>query len=144
MNRRRFLQAISAAVGAFALDPERALWVPGQRTHFDMGSAPSQELTHIRLYPDASSHGFYFYGTLDIGRPWQGLEGFDNALELPLDITGDFEVTGTWEPLHVSRSAVRKLDTLAVPRGGEKSRKVDTPNRARSRVDTNPKSNVFL
>lgn len=34
-NRRQFIQLItSAAAGAYALDPERLLWVPGEKTIF--------------------------------------------------------------------------------------------------------------
>jgi hypothetical protein len=36
MNRRSFLGLSSAALAAFTLDPERALWVPGQRSYFDI------------------------------------------------------------------------------------------------------------
>jgi hypothetical protein len=32
MNRRGFLTSLGAAAAAFALDPERALWVPGAKT----------------------------------------------------------------------------------------------------------------
>ena len=31
LNRRGFLTAAMSAAGAFALDPERALWMPGKR-----------------------------------------------------------------------------------------------------------------
>ncbi len=31
MNRRAFLAAFTGGAAAFALDPERALWVPGKR-----------------------------------------------------------------------------------------------------------------
>lgn len=34
MNRRGFLQLATAAAASFALDPERLLWIPGQRTFF--------------------------------------------------------------------------------------------------------------
>jgi hypothetical protein len=37
MNRRAFLtRATAAAIGVFALDLDRLLWVPGQRTFFDV------------------------------------------------------------------------------------------------------------
>jgi hypothetical protein len=36
MNRRSFLGLSSAALAAFTLDPERAIWVPGQRSYFDI------------------------------------------------------------------------------------------------------------
>lgn len=32
MNRRGFLGALAAGAAAFAIDPERALWVPGAKT----------------------------------------------------------------------------------------------------------------
>lgn len=34
MRRRAFLQSLAAGVAGFALDPERLLWVPGQRVFF--------------------------------------------------------------------------------------------------------------
>lgn len=38
MNRRAFLRLLAGGVAGFALDPDRLLWVPGQRTHFIMPS----------------------------------------------------------------------------------------------------------
>lgn len=35
MNRRGFLGGLLAAAAGMALDPERALWVPGRTVHFD-------------------------------------------------------------------------------------------------------------
>lgn len=37
MNRRSFLGLSGASLAGFALDPERLLWVPGQRSYFDLG-----------------------------------------------------------------------------------------------------------
>ena len=34
INRRSFLAALAAGVAALALDPEKAPWVPGQKTIF--------------------------------------------------------------------------------------------------------------
>lgn len=34
MNRRAFLQTLAAGLTGAALDPERLLWVPGQKTIF--------------------------------------------------------------------------------------------------------------
>ena len=34
MNRRTFIQLLSAGVVGFELDPERLLWTPGQKTIF--------------------------------------------------------------------------------------------------------------
>jgi hypothetical protein len=36
MNRRTFLSLAPAALAGFALDPERALWVPGRTSYFDI------------------------------------------------------------------------------------------------------------
>ena len=40
MNRRGFLSALGALSAAFALDPERLLWVPGAKTVFLPPAAP--------------------------------------------------------------------------------------------------------
>ena len=40
MNRRRFLSLLGLAAPVMALDPERALWVPGEKTIFDLGARP--------------------------------------------------------------------------------------------------------
>ena len=34
MERRTFLKGLMGAAGIFAMDPERALWVPGEKTIF--------------------------------------------------------------------------------------------------------------
>jgi hypothetical protein len=35
VNRRRFIQLVtSSAIGVYSLDPERLLWVPGEKTIF--------------------------------------------------------------------------------------------------------------
>lgn len=34
MNRRAFLASLAATVAGASFDPERLLWVPGQRTYF--------------------------------------------------------------------------------------------------------------
>ena len=36
MNRRHFLGSLSALSAGMLLDPERALWVPGRKTYFDI------------------------------------------------------------------------------------------------------------
>lgn len=47
ISRRAFLTtATVAAVGAFVLDPERLLWVPGQRTYFDV-----HKTLYVASYP---------------------------------------------------------------------------------------------
>lgn len=42
MNRRRFLSLLGLAAPAMALDPERALWVPGEKSIFDLGASPAR------------------------------------------------------------------------------------------------------
>lgn len=50
MNRRAFLSAVAASIPAMALDPERLLWIPGQRSYFDTFGAPYVgETIRIRL-----------------------------------------------------------------------------------------------
>jgi hypothetical protein len=46
MNRRAFLGLSSAALAAYTLDPERALWVPGQRSYFDIVRPDVFDLKH--------------------------------------------------------------------------------------------------
>lgn len=41
MDRRRFLSLLAASAAGLALDPERLLWVPGQRTIFLPALKPS-------------------------------------------------------------------------------------------------------
>lgn len=47
LTRRGFLGLLASAVPAMALDPERALWVPGQKTIVDLGAG--RNLTPIAL-----------------------------------------------------------------------------------------------
>jgi hypothetical protein len=37
MNRRGFLRLLGLGAAGYVLDPELALWVPGQKTIFDLG-----------------------------------------------------------------------------------------------------------
>lgn len=69
MNRRSFLRvlglgAAGAAVGALELDPERALWVPGQKTFFlpeprigmpaiDLAAGPEAEALGLAMSRDS-------------------------------------------------------------------------------------------
>lgn len=39
MTRRHFAHLVTAVLSGFALDPERALWVPGRKTIFDLADA---------------------------------------------------------------------------------------------------------
>lgn len=40
MNRRAFLGSLASLAAGMALDPERALWVPGRKTYFDIQAPP--------------------------------------------------------------------------------------------------------
>ena len=56
MNRRHFLSSLSALSVGMLLDPERALWVPGRRTYFDIVRAfPHMPLMAIE-YDDGTFH----------------------------------------------------------------------------------------
>lgn len=41
MNRRGFLGLLGGVGAGLALDPDLALWMPGQKTYFDMAPPPS-------------------------------------------------------------------------------------------------------
>ena len=43
LTRRGALGALAALAAGMALDPERALWVPGRRTYFDLGGRRAEE-----------------------------------------------------------------------------------------------------
>jgi hypothetical protein len=51
VNRRNAITAVAAAIGAFTLDPERALWVPGKRSIFDLGA--TRLVDHVSLLVSA-------------------------------------------------------------------------------------------
>lgn len=48
MNRRGFLGSLAALTAGMALDPERALWVPGRKTYFDLSHTPDM-LAYIEV-----------------------------------------------------------------------------------------------
>jgi hypothetical protein len=80
MNRRHFLRATAAAVGALTLDPERLLWVPGQRTYFDIVRPFSDVLTFrgMEVFYDEDCDGCYVYNPKFLkmvylnGHEWSG------------------------------------------------------------------------
>lgn len=45
MDRRHFFSTLVAGMAGMVLDPERLLWVPGQRTYFFLSSPPREYLT---------------------------------------------------------------------------------------------------
>lgn len=47
MDRRTFLTALAVAAPALAFDPERALWVPGQRTYVDLARSARDPEIHL-------------------------------------------------------------------------------------------------
>lgn len=58
LNRRDFFRrATAAAVGALTLDPERLLWVPGQRAYFDIVSPEPIRLIHPAVWYEFVSGG---------------------------------------------------------------------------------------
>lgn len=75
MNRRGFLTTLAAALTGAVLDPERLLWVPGQKTIF----IPSIEQTNTWLTPEAT----FSDGQL-IASVWEEIVGkrpLDNIFE---------------------------------------------------------------
>jgi len=48
LTRRRFLAATTAAVAGAVFDPERALWIPGQRSYFDIVRPQHAEWPRLR------------------------------------------------------------------------------------------------
>ena len=61
MNRRQFLAATAAAVGAFALDPERLLYVPGRKTYFDTGAWSPPTYRGMTVFYDEDLNAAYFF-----------------------------------------------------------------------------------
>lgn len=61
MNRRAFLQLSSAAVAAFALDPEQLLWVPGRKTIVDLGPSPLRHVMYCDWAPFESAFAYQRY-----------------------------------------------------------------------------------
>ena len=59
MTRRGFLQLSSAAIAAFTLDPERLLWVPGQKRIFDLYTVP--ELQWSGWLKEETSQAWFGY-----------------------------------------------------------------------------------
>lgn len=49
MNRRHFLGSLAALSAGMALDPERALWVPGRRTYFDIVAPKINHYSEIMI-----------------------------------------------------------------------------------------------
>lgn len=59
MKRRTFLGALGALVGGMVLDPERALWVPGQKKIFDLGQhAPLLGERFRIVFSDGTEYAF--------------------------------------------------------------------------------------
>src|SRR5688572_11595810 len=75
MDRRRFLTAVTAAVGGFALDPELALWRPGQRVHFDIAKPlpilwPSRTLEFINAAGKLDGVTVHYQGLDGVAGQW--------------------------------------------------------------------------
>lgn len=54
MHRRTFLTSLAALTAGMALDPERALWVPGRRTYFDLGATAPEPWMFVGYLTDYS------------------------------------------------------------------------------------------
>ena len=58
MDRRSFIGSLAALAAGMALDPERALWVPGRRTYFDTHVPQPQYVDYpSQLYDVFMVHG---------------------------------------------------------------------------------------
>lgn len=55
MNRRRFLGSLAMLTAGMALDPERALWVPGRKSYFDIDGAKALPSGYV--FPPAFRRG---------------------------------------------------------------------------------------
>lgn len=73
MNRRNFLKILAGGAAGFALDPERLLWVPGQRTHFVM---PSIAFDHVEY------SGSFTVSTNDVIEIFKQVYGSERLAEL--------------------------------------------------------------
>lgn len=59
MNRRFFLRTIAAASAGAVIDPEQLLWVPGQKTIFDLHTPHRYTPIWVNITLDTES---FFYG----------------------------------------------------------------------------------
>jgi hypothetical protein len=70
LSRRAFFaRATAAAVGALTLDPERLLWVPGQKMFFDLGVNLQDHTAWIQGLIDANGTVVLPAGTFRITAP---------------------------------------------------------------------------
>lgn len=59
MRRRTFLSVLGTLAGGMMFDPERALWIPGQKKIFDLGQHIHRELDRFRVvFPDGTEYLF--------------------------------------------------------------------------------------
>lgn len=90
MNRRSFLARLStglaAAVAGATIDPERLLWIPGQKAVFDLGARPTlvidsplepfvQAITMDKMLADMARH------RPEPGTEWTGYLAHDERYE---------------------------------------------------------------
>ncbi len=62
MDRRHFLLTAAAAAAGFAVDPERALWRPGQKVTFDLWHPTTAQ---VKLY-DLDARSFMLGDLIEI------------------------------------------------------------------------------
>lgn len=76
-RRAFFARASAAAIGAMTLDPERLLWVPGQRAYFDIVSPPlfidigEYRFVHYASDADGWAAGLKRAGVVTLAGRWQ-------------------------------------------------------------------------
>lgn len=71
MNRRTFLSALAASVAGAAFDPERLLWVPGQKTIVDLAGPRFEPLVWRALYAKITLVRQFGSAGFDLPDGWQ-------------------------------------------------------------------------
>lgn len=84
MNRRSFLRALLAATPALVLDPEKLLWVPGQKKIFDLGANLGVDF------------GIEKYIVQIVVK--EGLVALNNSLRLLKDVNREYDYLAEWAP----------------------------------------------
>ena len=95
ISRRAFLGGLGAAAAALSFDPERALWVPGQKSIFLIGQ-PERRIETAATLEEAVSRGLHAFNRRDgrivevnpaylgqwpMGHPWKTTEEAQAYLE---------------------------------------------------------------
>lgn len=153
MNRRSFFGALATIIGgalapkADLFDPERALWIPGEKTIFDVGASTQKaiaekltgDLTRWRIqFPDGTA--MTFEGILSHIEANGGADGFVN-LDVSVRPTGapTFEQLpkGEYSMQPMERGALYAPGGTILSRGSEQFEitEIEPPRIERQRMD---------